>query len=74
MRVVTVHEAKVQLSRLLDDVRAGEQIIVAKGGVPYAMLVPLPRPKSRQLGFLPLHVPPEFLRPLPAEELDAWDR
>ncbi len=74
MRVVTVHEAKTQSSRLLEDVRAGEQIIVAKGRVPYALLVPLPSPKARQLGFLPLHVPPEFFRPLPAEELDAWDR
>ncbi len=31
-------------------------------------------PKPQELGFLPLHVPPDFFRPLPAEELDAWDR
>lgn len=36
-----VHEAKTQFSRLIDRAHAGEEIIVAKDGVPYARLVPL---------------------------------
>lgn len=53
MRTVNVHEAKTHLSRLLDDVRAGEEIILAKAGEPYARLIPIGSPSRRELGFLP---------------------
>jgi prevent-host-death family protein len=36
-----VHEAKTQLSSLLDRVLAGEEIVIAKAGVPVARLVPI---------------------------------
>ena len=39
--VVNVHEAKTHLSRLIDQAHAGEEIILAKAGKPYARLVPL---------------------------------
>ena len=38
---VNVHEAKTHLSRLLNRVTAGEEIIIAKSGKPVAALVPL---------------------------------
>ena len=38
---MNVHEAKTHLSRLLDRAHAGEEIVIAKSGVPYARLVPL---------------------------------
>jgi len=38
MRSVNVHEAKTQLSRLLEDVEAGEEVIIARAGVPVAIL------------------------------------
>ena len=38
---VNVHEAKTHLSRLLNRVAAGEEIVIAKGGKPFAVLVPL---------------------------------
>ena len=53
MRTINVHEAKTHLSRLLDDVRAGEEIILAKAGKPYARLVPIAGSARRELGFLP---------------------
>jgi prevent-host-death family protein len=37
---VNVHEAKTHLSRLLNRVAAGEEIIIAKSGKPCAVLVP----------------------------------
>lgn len=40
--VVNVHEAKTHLSRLLDRVKAGEEIVLAKAGKPWAKLVPIP--------------------------------
>ena len=38
---VNVHEAKTQFSRLLEQAHAGQEIILAKAGKPYARLVPL---------------------------------
>jgi len=46
---VNVHEAKTQLSKLLQEVEAGEQIVIARDGEPVAMLVPYVAPR-RQLG------------------------
>ncbi len=39
-RRVNVHAAKTHLSRLLDDVEAGEEIVLARAGRPVARLVP----------------------------------
>ena len=74
---VNVHEAKTHLSKLLERVRAGEEIIVAKAGKPYAKLVPIAvsaRPKRRQPGGLEDFgpIPDSFSEPLPDDELDAW--
>ncbi len=38
---VTLHEAKTHLSGLVDRAAAGEEIVIAKNGVPQARLVPL---------------------------------
>lgn len=40
---VNIHEAKTHLSRLLERVRAGEVITIAKAGEPVAQLRPMPR-------------------------------
>ena len=48
---VNVHEAKTQLSRLLQRVSAGEEIVIANRGVPVARLVPVREAKAhRELG------------------------
>lgn len=74
-RTFNVHEAKTHLSRLLERAHNGEEIVLAKGGVPYARLVPLERHVARKPGIW-RHVAelkPEFFDPLPPDELDAWD-
>jgi prevent-host-death family protein len=72
--MVNVHEAKTHFSRLLERAHAGEEIVVAKAGKPYARLVPLAsQPVQRQPGRLPGHVDSSFFEPLPDEELAAWD-
>lgn len=43
---VNVHQAKTQLSRLLHDVEAGREVVIARSGVPIARLVPW-RPPSQ---------------------------
>ncbi|CAN5741051.1 type II toxin-antitoxin system prevent-host-death family antitoxin [soil metagenome] len=40
MSVVNIHEAKTHLSRLLERVSAGEEIVIANAGRPVARLVP----------------------------------
>ena len=40
MRIVNIHEAKTQLSRLLEQAVAGEEILIARAGKPIARLVP----------------------------------
>lgn len=72
--VVNVHEAKTQLSRLLERVHAGEEIILAKSGTPYARLVPLdPAAGKRTPGGLTGQVGDEFFDELPESELTAWE-
>lgn len=72
--IVNVHEAKTQLSRLLEKAHAGEEIILAKAGKPYARLMPLtPEMGGRRPGRLRGRVGDAFFEPLPDEELDAWE-
>jgi prevent-host-death family protein len=69
MKTVNVHAAKTHFSRLLDRAHAGEEIIIAKSGEPYARLVPLPeRQPRRQPGTLEGQVAlgEDFFEPLPA--------
>jgi prevent-host-death family protein len=52
-KVVTVTEAKTQLSRLIERVDAGEEIVIRRGARPVARLVGYAtRPKSRRPGAL----------------------
>jgi len=49
--VVNIHEAKTHLSRLLQRVEGGEEITIAKAGVPIARIVPIElSAATRQLG------------------------
>ncbi|TFH65789.1 MAG: type II toxin-antitoxin system prevent-host-death family antitoxin, partial [Gemmatimonadales bacterium] len=41
MKMVNVHRAKTELSRLLEAVEAGEDVVIARAGVPVARLVPV---------------------------------
>ena len=45
---VNIHEAKTHLSRLIERVLAGEEIVIARGGKPVAKLVPLDKRASRR--------------------------
>ena len=52
MKITNIHEAKTHLSRLLECVAQGEEIIIAKAGKPMAKLVPYTTASaSRQPGY-----------------------
>jgi prevent-host-death family protein len=73
-RIVNVHEAKTHLSRLLEQAHAGEEIILAKSGKPYARLLPLAHsPAERRPGRLVGRVDDAFFDDLPEDELAAWE-
>lgn len=71
-----VHEAKTHLSRLLDIVIAGEEVVIAKAGVPVARLVPVVMPADvRPLGTEAgrVFIADDFDAPLPPDVLDAFE-
>jgi len=77
MKSVTIHAAKTHLSALIEEVRAGEEIIIARGKVPVARLLAFrPRPVERVFGAMKGRVVIDegFFEPLPDDELAAWDQ
>lgn len=73
LKMVNVHEAKTNLSKLLEFAHAGGEVTIAKAGKPYAKLVPLERPAKRSLGFVEATVPPGAFAPLTEDELREWE-
>jgi prevent-host-death family protein len=73
MGVFNVHDAQTHLSRILERVAQGEEIIIAKSGRPVAKLVRLavePRKPGRLKGRI--RVGTDFDEPLPDEILAAF--
>jgi prevent-host-death family protein len=67
MHTVNIHEAKTQLSRLVDQAAKGEPFIIAKAGKPLVKVIPLNAPEAdevKRIGFLEGHicVPDDFDR------------
>ena len=72
-KIVNMHEAKTHLSRLIDDVQGGEEIVIARAGKPVARLAPLkthrnPRRPGRLKG--KIWISEDFYAPL-SEEIAA---
>ena len=75
MPVVNIHEAKTQLSRLIERVVGGESLVIAKAGKPLVRMVRLDAPDAsriRRLGFMQgqFHVPEDFDR-IGQDEIEA---
>lgn len=67
MDIVNIHEAKTQLSKLLEQVQRGRPFVIAKAGRPIARVVAVDAPEDSaemRLGFLSgeLAVPEDFDR------------
>ena len=75
MPTVNVHEAKTQLSRLLAQAEAGEEVIIARRGEPVVRLVVCKPKGKRQPDVLKgkVVIPDSFFEPLPEEELRLWE-
>ena len=71
---VNIHEAKTQLSKLLEAAESGEEVIIARAGKPVARLVAIATPR-RVPGTMKgvFEIGDAFFEPLPEEELRAWE-
>jgi prevent-host-death family protein len=77
MSITTIHDAKTNLSKLIERAERGEEIIIARGKKPVVKLVPVEEaPKKRVPGLLKgrFEIPESFYDPLPPDELEAWDQ
>lgn len=77
MTTVSVHEAKTHLSRLIEKVLAGEEVIVERNKQPVIKLVPAAPPNKKPLlgalkGKVKFDLEDGFFDSLPDEELKAW--
>jgi len=50
MHVHNIHEAKTHFSELIQDVLNGEEVVIAKAGVPVARLIPFSKTPQKRLG------------------------
>jgi prevent-host-death family protein len=74
---VTIHQAKTHLSRLLQQVEAGEEVVVCRGKLPVAKIVPsspsqASRPKVGKATSKRFDIPADAFAPLGDEELKQW--
>lgn len=74
-REVTVHEAKTHLSRLLQEVEAGQTVTITRRGKPVARLEPVAKRPKRVFGSMKglISIDERFFEPLPEDELRAWE-
>jgi len=73
---VNLYDAKTHLSELVERAAGGEEIVIAKAGLPRARLVPLARPsKPRRPGAWKgrVWIDPDFDAPLPEDVLAAFE-
>jgi prevent-host-death family protein len=74
--VINIHEAKTHLSKIVDEVAAGAEVIIAKAGKPMARLCPIQAPvRPKKLGLLKgrIKVPDDFNAPLDDEVIAAFE-
>jgi prevent-host-death family protein len=74
--VINIHEAKTHLSKIVDEVAAGAEVIIAKAGKPMARLSPIsapPRPKKLGLLKGKIKVTDDFNEPLDDEVIADFE-
>ena len=75
-KVHSIHAAKTQLSKLIEQAEAGGEVVIARGKTPVARLTAVnAKPPRREFGAMRgrARVTRAFFEPLPAEELERWN-
>lgn len=72
---VSIHEAKTHLSRLLTEVTAGNEVVIAKSGTPIAKLIPFQKPETHRVAGMDVGsgwIADDFDAPLPEALLKTF--
>ena len=74
---VTIHQAKTHLSRLIQQVESGEEVVVCRGKLPVAKIIPsgpgrVSRPKVGKATSQRFDISEDAFAPLGDEELKQW--
>ncbi len=75
-KIVNIHEAKTHLSRIVEEVAAGGEVVIARAGKPVARLVPIDNVvKKKRLGLLKgkIKIGANFNEPLPDAVLRSFE-
>ena len=76
MSIFTIHQAKTNLSKLIQKAAAGEEVMIARGAKPVARLIAVGEVKGKRTpGSLKgtLRVGRDFFEPLPENEMTRWE-
>jgi prevent-host-death family protein len=74
-KIVNMHEAKTNLSKLVEEAERGEDILLARAGKVVARIVALRPARTRELGQWKgkVRMADDFDAPLPEDELALWE-
>ncbi|ADI15562.1 type II toxin-antitoxin system Phd/YefM family antitoxin [Truepera radiovictrix] len=72
MKTLQLHEVKAHLSKLIEEVLRGEEIIISRHGKPVAKLTGLSAPEKRELGFYPIVFENDLLEPTDDDIIDVF--
>ena len=74
-KIVNMHEAKSNLSKLVEEAISGDEIVVARAGTPTVRLVPIRSIRRRRLGQWKgkVYMSRDFDSLLSDEEIALWE-
>ncbi len=72
---MNIAEAKAKLSELIAAVERGEDVVIARGGVPVARIVPAAHATTFRIGLADGELArcPDFLEPMADEDIRLWE-
>jgi prevent-host-death family protein len=75
MQTVNIHEAKSQLSRLIEAAVSGEEVVIAKAGTPVVRLVSVEQKPKLRFGLMKgkIKIADDFDAPLPDDVLATFE-
>lgn len=76
MAKINIHDAKTRLSRMVEEVESGKEIVIARAGKPVARLVPFKlKGAPRRKGLLKgkIKISDAFYKPLPRDVIAAFE-
>jgi prevent-host-death family protein len=77
MITLNIHEAKTHFSKIIKQACQGEEVIIAKAGVPIIRLVPIEKSKKERIPGTAkgkIMIADDFDAPLPKEIIESFEK